>query len=86
MKPAWWRRFWPGLSPAARPTSRAAPGPAADTGLRVHLYAQCWNEGFMLPYFFRHYDSFVDRYVIFDDGSNDRSLAILREIVPPGVV
>jgi glycosyltransferase involved in cell wall biosynthesis len=54
------------------------PGPPG-TGLRVHLYAQCWNDEFMLPYFFRHYDSFVDRYVIFDDGSTDRSLAILRE-------
>jgi glycosyltransferase involved in cell wall biosynthesis len=47
--------------------------------LRVHLYAQCWNDAFMLPYFFRHYDRFVDRYVIFDDGSTDRSLAILRD-------
>ena len=48
-------------------------------GVRVHLYAQCWNDAFMLPYFFRHYDGFVDRYVIFDDGSTDRSLAILRD-------
>jgi hypothetical protein len=32
----------------------------------------------MLPYFFRHYDRFVDRYVIFDDGSTDGSLALLR--------
>jgi hypothetical protein len=33
----------------------------------------------MLPYFFRHYDSFVDRYVIFDDGSTDRSPQLLTE-------
>lgn len=45
--------------------------------LRVHLYAQCWNDEFMLPYFFRHYDPFVDRYIIFDDGSTDRSRDIL---------
>jgi glycosyltransferase involved in cell wall biosynthesis len=31
----------------------------------------------MLPFFFRHYDPFVDRYVIFDDGSTDRTLSIL---------
>jgi glycosyltransferase involved in cell wall biosynthesis len=43
----------------------------------VHLYAQCRNDEFMLPFFFRHYDSFVDRYVIFDDGSTDRTLSIL---------
>src|SRR5439155_16783419 len=36
-------------------------------------------DAFMLPYFFRHYDRFVDRYVIFDDGSTDGSLAILRD-------
>lgn len=45
---------------------------------RVHVYAQCWNDEFMLPYFFRHYDPFVDRYVIFDDGSTDRSREILE--------
>lgn len=32
----------------------------------------------MLPHFFRHYDSFVDRYFIYDDGSADGSAAILR--------
>ena len=31
----------------------------------------------MLPYFFRHYDEFVDRYVFYDDNSTDGSLAIL---------
>src|SRR5258708_30639021 len=66
------RRYSPGRSSAAL-------GPPADMGVRVHLYAQCWNDAFMLPYFFRHYDGFVDRYVIFDDGSTDRSLAILRQ-------
>ncbi len=32
----------------------------------------------MLPFFFRHYDSLVDRYFIHDNGSTDRSLEILR--------
>lgn len=53
--------------------------PAGRRRQRVHLYAQCWNDAFMLPFFFRHYDAFVDRYVIYDDGSSDRSLAILAE-------
>jgi len=67
---------------------KASPRAAATAGgmllnmgrerpLRVHLYAQCWNDEFMLPYFFRHYDSFVDRYIVFDDGSTDRSRDIL---------
>ena len=44
---------------------------------RVHLYALCWNDAFMLPHFFRHYDAFVDRYIIFDDGSDDGSRDVL---------
>jgi len=31
----------------------------------------------MLPFFFRHYDPFVDRYVLFDDGSTDTTLSLL---------
>lgn len=31
----------------------------------------------MLPYFFRHYDSLVDRYFISDNGSSDRSRELL---------
>lgn len=38
---------------------------------RVHLYTVSWNEQAMLGYFFRHYDRFVDRYVFYDDGSDD---------------
>lgn len=40
----------------------------------IHLYTVCWNEVDMLGFFFRHYDSWVDRYVIYDDGSTDGSL------------
>ena len=32
----------------------------------------------MLGFFFRHYDELVQRYIIFDDGSNDGSVEILR--------
>lgn len=32
-----------------------------------------------MPYFFKYYDKTVDRYIIYDDGSTDRSLEILRE-------
>jgi hypothetical protein len=42
------------------------------------LYALCWNEEQMLPFFFRHYDPLVERYYIFDNGSTDGSLELLR--------
>ena len=45
----------------------------------MHLYALCWNDEQMLPFFFRHYDQVVDQYFIFDDGSTDASLKILAE-------
>ncbi|MBL8528902.1 MAG: glycosyltransferase [Burkholderiales bacterium] len=44
----------------------------------VHLYTVCWDEADMLGFFFRHYDPWVDRYVIYDDGSTDGSREILR--------
>ena len=44
----------------------------------VHLYSVCWNEAEMLGFFFRHYDPWVDRYVILDDGSTDGTLDLLH--------
>ena len=46
--------------------------------MKIHLYAGCWNEGDILPFFFLHYDKLVERYVIYDDGSSDNSQEILR--------
>lgn len=43
----------------------------------VHLHALCWNEARMIPYFFRHYRGLVDRFFIYDTGSNDGSRALL---------
>lgn len=43
----------------------------------THLHASCWNEERMLPFFFEHYDRFVDRYFIHDNDSDDGSLEIL---------
>jgi glycosyltransferase involved in cell wall biosynthesis len=45
--------------------------------MNIHLYTILWNEEDMLPFFFRHYDSVVDRYVAYDDGSTDNTLEML---------
>ena len=45
----------------------------------VHLYTISWNEADIIPFFFRHYDPFVDRYVIYDDGSVDGTLDLLAQ-------
>ena len=46
--------------------------------MRIDLYTKCWNDAHMLGFFFRHYDRFVDRYVVYDDGSEDGSIEILQ--------
>jgi len=46
--------------------------------LNIHIYALCWNEEKLLPYFFCHYDSVAARYFIFDNDSTDGSVEILK--------
>jgi hypothetical protein len=46
--------------------------------MKIHFYALCWNDGPRLSFFFRHYDAIVDRYVIYDDGSDAETLARLQ--------
>jgi glycosyltransferase involved in cell wall biosynthesis len=46
--------------------------------MNIDVYAICWNEADMLGFFFKHYDKIATRYIIFDDGSTDGSLDILR--------
>lgn len=45
----------------------------------IHLYTICWNEAYILKYFFKHYDPFVDRYVFYDDNSTDQTVSILSK-------
>src|SRR3974390_3213607 len=45
--------------------------------MKVHLYTILWNEEEMLALFFRHYDRVVDHYVVYDNGSTDRTLEML---------
>ncbi|WP_025716713.1 glycosyltransferase family 2 protein [Paenibacillus sp. 1-18] len=44
----------------------------------IHVYALCWNEEKMLPFFFKHYDNIADQYYIFDNDSTDNSVSMLK--------
>ncbi len=71
-------RTFGAVAPQQPDRAGQAGPPAGSLGLRIHVYALCWNDVRMLPFFFRHYDPLVERYVIFDDGSTDGSLELLR--------
>lgn len=46
--------------------------------MKIDLYTPCWNDADKLGFMFRHYDSLVQRYIVYDDGSTDQSLEILH--------
>jgi hypothetical protein len=46
--------------------------------MRIHVYAVCWNEEVLLPYFLRHYGRFAQRIIVYDNESDDASLKIAR--------
>jgi hypothetical protein len=45
---------------------------------QMHLYALCWNDAKIIPFFLRHYADVVDRFFIYDNGSTDDSLCLLK--------
>jgi FkbM family methyltransferase len=55
--------------------------------MSILVQAVCWNEEKMIPFFLRHYLTFADKIIVYDGGSTDKSLELLRacdkvEIVP----
>lgn len=46
--------------------------------LKVDVYSIMRNEIKILPYFLRHYETFADRIFVWDDGSNDGTLEMLK--------
>jgi hypothetical protein len=44
----------------------------------IHLYTLCWNEEKILPFFLDHYRDLADRIIVYDNGSTDGSLDMLR--------
>ena len=68
----------PGKSWPARLKEFFAPkNTVTQDDMRIDLYTSCWNEERYIPFFLRHYEPLVDRIVVFDDGSTDRSLELL---------
>ena len=49
-----------------------------ETMLKVDVYSTMRNEIAILPYFLRHYETFADRIFVWDDGSDDGTLEMLK--------
>lgn len=47
--------------------------------MRIQVFAICYNEEVMLPYFLRHYSRFCEKITIYDNYSTDRSVEICRQ-------
>lgn len=45
----------------------------------IHYYAICWNEEKMLPFVFDYYEDIVDRFIIYDNYSNDKTLELVSK-------
>ena len=45
----------------------------------IHVYSICWNEEKFLPLYLKHYCSFADKIIIYDNESTDNTLKILKE-------
>ena len=47
--------------------------------MKIEVFTICYNEEVMLPYFLRHYSSFAEKIVVYDNYSTDRSEEICRQ-------
>lgn len=46
--------------------------------MKIHVYAICWNEEKILPFFIRHYEPIAEKIIIYDNESTDNSRKIIE--------
>ena len=47
--------------------------------MKIDVFAICYNEEFMLPYFIRHYKQFASNITVYDNLSTDKSVELMEE-------
>jgi hypothetical protein len=56
---------------------KGAPSRAESSSMGIHVYACSWNEIRAIDFFLRHYESFAERIVVYDEDSDDGTRDIL---------
>jgi hypothetical protein len=46
--------------------------------VKIDLYTIAWNDGPLVPFYLDYYGSWVDRIIVYDDGSDDGSLNLFK--------
>jgi UDP:flavonoid glycosyltransferase YjiC (YdhE family)/glycosyltransferase involved in cell wall biosynthesis len=46
--------------------------------MKIHVYTVCWNEEDLLPFYFKHYERFVDKVIVYDNMSSDKTPELLE--------
>ena len=47
--------------------------------MKIWVYSVCWNESMFLPFYLRHYSSFANKIIIYDQYSDDGSRSIASQ-------
>jgi len=47
--------------------------------MKIKVYAICWNEEILAPYFLKHYKQYTDEIVVYDNMSTDATCEILKD-------
>ena len=46
--------------------------------MKIWVFTICWNEALMMPWFLRHYSTFADKIIVFDEQSTDGTRDIVK--------
>jgi len=50
--------------------------------MKLNIITHIWNEEFLLPWWIRHHQDLADSVTVFDYGSTDRSIEIIKDMAP----
>lgn len=46
--------------------------------MKIWVYTICWQEAYMMPFFLRHYSTFADKIIVYDEQSTDGTRELVK--------